>query len=144
MGLPHSGEVADSAFPSLAEDPWVVHPHVQADHGIDGYWRFRNDILILGNDMSRTREYFWKLRELAGFFRVQCESWSSNEIQFLEVIVRRDVNNNWYVTIPKYCGSSISKPLDPSSAHPVHVHRSWPQALAPRMMFLTCVVKQTA
>ena len=114
-----------------------MHPHVQAHHGIDGYWRFRDDILILGSDKSQAREFFWKLRELAGFFRVQCESWSSNEIQFLEVIVRKDVDNNRYVTIPKYRDSSISKPLDPSSAHPPHVHRSWPQALARRMMDLT-------
>ncbi|CAE7466663.1 unnamed protein product [Symbiodinium sp. CCMP2592] len=102
MGLPHSGEVADSAFAALAEDPWAVKRTIQAHHGIDGYWRFRDDILILGSNRQRAKEFFWELRKLAAFFKVQCEAWNAEEIQFLEVTVKKNVNTGRFETMPKY------------------------------------------
>ena len=137
MGLPHSGEVADSAFAALAEDPWATKHAIQVYHGIDGYWRFRDDILILGSDRQRAKEFFWELRKLATFFKLQCEAWNAEEIQFLEVTVRKNVNTGCFETMPKYRDSNISKPLDTSSAHPQHVHRSWPCGLARRVRMLT-------
>ena len=137
MGLPHSGEVADSAFATLAEDPWATDPDTQARHSIEGYWRFKDDILILGSRRQHAKEFFWKMRELAAFFKVQCEAWNADEIQFLEVIVRKNVDKGCFETMPKQRDSNISKPLDISSAHPGHVHRSWPHALMQRARALT-------
>ena len=137
MGLPHSGEVADSAFAALAEDPWATNPATQASHNIDGYWSFKDDILLLGSHKQRAKEFFWRLREMASFFKVKCETWNANEIQFLEVLVVKNARKGCFETKPRYRDSNISKPLDISSAHPQHVHRSWPMALTHRARSLT-------
>ena len=46
QGLLHSGEVADSALYWLAEYEWASKENLSR-HGIDGFWRFRDDGLVL-------------------------------------------------------------------------------------------------
>ena len=39
---------------------------------------------------------------------------------------------NEFITKPKYKDTHVARPLCASSAHPLHVHLSWPRALASR------------
>ena len=133
MGLPHSGEVADGCFAVLVEDAWAIVPEVLQQHEIEGYWRFKDDILILATNHNKAVNFVRRILDLAGFFKVKCDNWTPGEVQFLEVTIYKDLVASKFVTRPKQRESDISKPLDPSSAHPAHVHSSWPKALTRRI-----------
>ena len=55
---------------------------------------------------------------------------SSTSVKFLEV--RAYKGNNRFEIIPEYKDSDIGKVLNWNSAHPNHVHTSWPKALRTR------------
>ena len=53
QGLPHSGIVDDAALLMLCEYDWAIDPTVCQQNMIDGYWRFKDDAVILGRDRQR-------------------------------------------------------------------------------------------
>jgi hypothetical protein len=54
MGLNHSGEVSDFAFWSASERLMLPLLHT---FDIDGWWRFKDDMLILGRDITKIRQF---------------------------------------------------------------------------------------
>ena len=137
MGLPHSGDVVDACFAVLVEHPWATRLEVQQEHQIQAYWRFKDDILILGTNKQLAERFVKRICTLAGFFKVTGDPWQLDEVQFLEVAVRKNLAGSVFTTCPKYRDSDISKPLGRSSAHPEHVHTSWPKVLSRRIANLT-------
>ena len=86
MGLPHSGELANCAFLGLVERR-LLHPRILNEHGIRGHFRFRDDILLLGQGLaSRTRIYLDMMRTLATFYSLTAE-WGRSSIEYLEVSI---------------------------------------------------------
>ena len=63
------------------------------------------------------------------------ETVNSNEVRFLEVTTTKTVEG--FSTRPTYKASNISKPLCCTSAHPKHVHSSWPRGLMMRSISLS-------
>lgn len=84
MGFVCSGEASDTVFLCLAELPWAVDANAQKPFGISGYWRFKDDglIMIRGSTQSRM-EGFSKFKALAGVFKVTLEVFSRSEVTFL-------------------------------------------------------------
>lgn len=127
MGLKHSGDLADCALLLKAEVSWAVNPGVMQEHGIKAYWRFRDDVLLIATEPSLTMQYVRHLMHLAGYFRVVCERVSRERIIFLDVEVWREGSN--FHCAPAWKTSSLGIPICESSAHPRHVHVSWPTSL---------------
>jgi hypothetical protein len=55
MGLCHSGYVADILLFNMCERV-LVNPRTLQNFGTDGFWRFKDDILILGTDREQKAE----------------------------------------------------------------------------------------
>ena len=64
MGLVHSGEVAELAFFSICERGLVDTEASRQLHGLEAYWRFRDDIAMLATDVFKM-EALVKMREIA-------------------------------------------------------------------------------
>jgi hypothetical protein len=56
---------------------------------IDGYWRFKDDALLLVNDMDLAKQFIWDTMRLVDYFVVECEAVSSTQVKFLEVMVEK-------------------------------------------------------
>ena len=128
MGLLHSGEVADCALVALMELPITSS---LGPAGVKGYVRFRDDILILSaSKVPATKQLFTRMQQLASFYPLKIEfGWW--RIDFLELEISKSGDHFSVSHLLK--PSSLSPPLAPSSAHPRHVHSSWPQAYACRI-----------
>ena len=135
MGLVHSGEVADCAYFHRVERGRMDDKSYLARYKIDGYWRFKDDALLLVNDMDLAKQFIWDTMRLADYFVVECEAVSSTQVKFLEVMVEKTYER--FVIRPEYKPTNLGIPLDTSSAHPVHVHTSWPKAVLRRAMLLS-------
>ena len=88
MGLLHSGDVADLILYNNLER-WALDPNLMKEHGIDLYIRFRDDIFILATIRSKTREYIWEMRKKAKYFKLECESISSIQCRFLDLLIKK-------------------------------------------------------
>lgn len=122
MGLPHSGAVSDATLWWLGERQWATNKHIQAAHSVDGWWRFRDDIFILGRDMTKMRSFLNGFRErIMSVYKMEVEAASRSCVDFLAVEVR--IKNGRLVTLPREKPSGA--PLSNTSAHPPGVAR-WP------------------
>eukprot|EP00933_Yihiella_yeosuensis_P044464 TRINITY_DN39620_c0_g1_i1.p1 TRINITY_DN39620_c0_g1~~TRINITY_DN39620_c0_g1_i1.p1 ORF type:complete len:635 (+),score=76.46 TRINITY_DN39620_c0_g1_i1:476-2380(+) len=131
MGLKHSGDLADSALLFKAEHAWACNRDVMNFHGIQAYWRFRDDILIIATDPKLSLPYVTKFMSSAGYFKVLCERVSRTEVRFLDVRVWKQ--GVAFLSAPTWKPTSLGIPLCLSSAHPPHVHSSWPVGLIKRL-----------
>ncbi len=61
QGLIHSGEVVDSALYWKAECEWASADNL-AQHRIDGFWRFRDDGLMLARNSLQMLMHFTATR----------------------------------------------------------------------------------
>ena len=137
MGLPHSGALCDAAVIVRAERQHAGVLGVRQHHCIDGFWRYKDDVLVLGSDPGLANEFLRRYISFAGYFKIVCENVDSNQCKFLEVIVKKGVCE--FLTIPSYKNTNISKPLEMTSAHPPFVHKSWPIALRRRTQALASI-----
>ena len=103
-------------------------------YGIEGFWRFKDDGLVLGTNRGKAQEFLREYKKRASFFRVNIESVNSFTVRFLEVSV--DKTETLFTTEPMYKSTNISRPLCSTSAHPRHIHTSWIMALAKRSVEL--------
>ena len=101
----------------------------------DGYWGFKDDALLVVNDMKLAKQFIWDTMRLADYFVVECEAVSSTQVKFLEVMVI--ITYERFEIKPEYKPTNLGIPLDTSSAHLVHVHLSWPKAVLRRAMLLS-------
>ena len=123
MGLKHSGDVADlSLYEEL--ETWSTAESVLRENEIDGYWRFRDDILLLAGNRSKSVPYARQLVERGGIFKLKCEGFYESTVHFLDVRITR--TNTMFEFGPEFKPTSLQIPLSQCSAHPGHVHSSWP------------------
>ena len=127
MGLLHSGEVSDAGF-WIAAERWLLTTSVRQWCSITYWRRFRHDIFAITSNFPRFKIVFRWLRSRAALegYRLLTEDVSQNKITFLAVDVV--VINGGFVTKPR---ERIVAPfLSEYSAHPRHVHISWPCSVA--------------
>ena len=126
MGLLHSGEVSDAGF-WIAAERWLLTTSVRQWCSITYWRRFRDDILAITSNFPRFKHVFRWLRSRAALegYKLLTEDVSQNKITFLAVDVL--VINGGFVTKPR---ERIVAPFPSEySAHPRHVHISWPAVL---------------
>jgi len=135
QGLPHSGPVANSAFYSAVEKNLVSNRSIMDAHGMSSYFRFEDDIFLVSrrsagpatDGSANARNFLQMMRHrAAGLFEIQLEQSSCTSVTMLAVEVFRTASGA-LGTRPKL--KLRGQPLDNSSAHPPHVHSSWPVAL---------------
>eukprot|EP00438_Fugacium_kawagutii_P000047 Skav211389 [mRNA] locus=scaffold8085:1910:3208:+ [translate_table: standard] len=137
MGLNFSGELSDAAFYTMAEKWAISDPDIFGLAGILGYWRFKDDILIIvRSDCLRSfRNWFEQWKRRAGSFVLEVDTISQDETVFLDLDLQRRTNvgadGEASFTIafsPHFKTTSLGVPLSHNSSHPWHVHASWPFA----------------
>jgi len=126
MGLRHSGDVADLAFWVQCERDYACVPAMQLYHEISLYVRFKDDILIIGSCREKTRKFIHAIIQRSTLFKLVCDEINSHEIHFLDVRIFR--SGRRFGTEMAFKPTNLGIPLSTQSAHPVHVHVSWPVA----------------
>ena len=121
MGLPHSGELMDRAFSNSGERSLVA---MMAAYGVRGYWRYKDDILILATRGPLAWSFVRRLKELCSFFCLKVEDFDYFRIDYLDVHVCGD--RQFYGTTPILKPTSLSRPLGEDSLHAPHIHQTWP------------------
>ena len=131
MGQIASGEVADTTFLELAEVGFAALASVQSRFGIQRYLRYRDDMLIVGDDVNLMREFFEHIKRLVrGIYVVELSEASKSCISFLDVVVYKEVRGSttkvgWRLFFKP---TSQHLPLASDSGHAPTIHRSWPKA----------------
>ena len=140
MGIGCSGDISNAAFFAMAERSWAVDPRIQASHGVCGYFRYMDDLLIVVNGTSLQRQKFLRgLRERARFFRIQVESITSESVDYLDLRIYKGTrfHKTGYLDHEVFVKpTSVWQPLRRSSFHPASVHDAWPAMMVQRYMRL--------
>ena len=130
MGLTHSGDVADISFLARCEADFAADRQTLEKFALLAYWRFKDDIILLATNRPLLRQYIAEFRSRARYFNIIVEILGT-DVNFLDVNVF--IENNKIFTRPFTKMTDISVPLSTDSAHPKHVHASWPKAMTRRM-----------
>ena len=131
MGLLHAGDVADLAYYNGAERVWAACSVIMEAYGIMNIWRFRDDILVLASERFKTHAYGRGMINRAGYFITQCEKVSYDKIKYLDCEVW--VENGTIQSKPFVKPTNLGVPLQDTSCHPAHTHKSWPVSMVRRL-----------
>ena len=104
MGLTHSGATSECALLAGAELALAKALHT---YGIDFYGRFKDDVLIIFNDVGLLRSFIGKLRADHPF-QIVCESIVSKSVVFLGARVTK--TSGGYHCIPESKPSALNVP----------------------------------
>ena len=131
MGLILAGETADSCFWRFGEKSFAALSDVQQAHGILGYMRYRDDILIVARPKSSGRpsylEFMIELkRRVAHIYEVKIESIGSHSVDFLDVSIYQHGPRLTWEPFLKLSSQKVG--LSATSAHWRTIHESWPRA----------------
>ena len=131
QGLLHAGDLADLIWYLAIEHAWATVESNQLSHGILGYFRFRDDMLIVAEDSPRYQQYlegmFTRAAKIGYSVKVE---FVSNTVPFLNVAVTVDKCAQKYGTkLHTKASDLMNCPLDPRSAQAFHVHAVWPRAM---------------
>ena len=146
MGLNFSGELSDAAFYAMAERWMMDNPGTFDSAGILGYWRFKDDILVVvkQDHLSPFKAWYEHMKEKSGSFKLEVETVNQDQATFLDldlhVQTRKGVNGEPTFCIafePHFKKTSLGVPLSHTSSHPWHVHASWPFAELRRLRRLS-------
>ena len=94
MGLAHSGAVAEAALLAGSERRCI--PNI-AKFGIRCYFRFKDDVFIVFEDIGLLKLFFQDLK-VGHPFEIECEAIHSDTMQFLDVEVRK--TSSGFITKP--------------------------------------------
>jgi hypothetical protein len=112
-------------------ESWCTAKSVLEQFGIDGYWRFRDDILVLGSDRVKSVKFCQGMRARSRCFELECEGFYSNGVHFLEIGMH--IASIRFEVSPKFKDTALQIPLSFESGHSVHVHAGWPLAQMRRL-----------
>ena len=94
------------------------------EHAVQAFFRFKDDLLIIGHDRQLMMRYWRLFKQRAGYFNVLIEEVSDIGVDFLQVRVSR--RGHRFEAHPKYKASKMGMPLEGESSHPRSIHRTWP------------------
>jgi hypothetical protein len=127
MGAIHSGEVSDMLFYRLVEEVFLLIPSVRSQFLIRGYFRYRDDILlIVGRDCDTFKLFKEARRRLSGNYELEVERISPVGVPMLDVFLF--VQDGCVQYRPFFKPTLNKFPLLQHSAHAPSVHLSWPAA----------------
>ena len=73
QGFPHAGDVCDAAFSGLVESKFACDRDVRHRAGVRAYWRFKDGILIIGQNRRGTIDFARSVMDRGSFFKLVCE-----------------------------------------------------------------------
>ena len=116
----------DSTFYSRVEKNLF---RMSRSFGVRRYFRYRDDIIILGRHDQRKLVWNFVRRMFneAGYFDMKVEDVSYGEAEFLDMSVQS--SEGICYTKAKFKTASLSRPLGEDSLHSPFVHRTWPIAV---------------
>ena len=134
MGIRHSSELADTTFYML-HDKDNISRSVLDDHGINGYWRFKDDILVLGSSKEGANTWFQRFKASPEpVFTMKCVQFSK-KVEYLDPWA--EISDLGIKTVPRTKVSNLDvPPLQEDSCHNPSVHKSWPRNLLFRKLNL--------
>lgn len=137
MGLLCSGELVDSTFYKTVEES--ILPDLNK-WGVIGYFRFRDDILVIAECSRETLiDFVMLLKTSSVVWKLKVESVSQFEVCFLDL--RLFKGDRWHATrcldIALFHKETAQKQvLATHSLHAPHTHLSWPRSLVHRIFTL--------
>ena len=137
MGLLCSGELCDSAFYKTVEESILPNLH---RWGVLGYFRFRDDILvIIDSPLPTLMNFVSTLKARSTVWKLKVESLSQSEVCFLDLRIFK--GERWHATkcldVTIHHKETAQKQiLATHSLHPPHTHLSWPKSLVHRIFAL--------
>jgi hypothetical protein len=135
MGLTHSGETADAALANCMELGLINDPDALTVHGLVAYYRFKDDILMIGNNRMRIRALYRQMEERSKFYVLYAEGVSKSQARMLDTLLTYDGNK--IESSVAYKDTATDTTLSTGSAHHSQVHMMWPQAYMTRIFNLT-------
>jgi hypothetical protein len=135
MGLTHSGETADAALANCMEHGLINSPDALHVHGLVAYYRFKDDILMIGNNRRRMRAMYKQMEARSKFYVLYVEGVSKTEARMLDTLLSYDGNK--IESCVAYKDTATDTTLSTGSAHHSQVHMMWPQAYMTRIFNLT-------
>jgi hypothetical protein len=130
QGQVASGDISDVTFYRLVEDG-LVSDSILAQHGIEMYARYRDDIIILARQANSVRQFVALMKGRAkALYNIKCESVSSHSCDFLDFTIYkgREFRKGSLSIRPYHKPTSQHIPLSSESCHNMSVHMSWPRA----------------
>ena len=90
MGQIASGEIADTTFLELAEAKFASLSSIQHEYRIQAYIRYRDDIIIIGDDVDLLRAFIWTIKDMVrGVYELELSEYSRSSISFLAFFVSK-------------------------------------------------------
>ena len=128
MGMLAPGHVADSAFYSMVEAPFVLTTSTRRKFGLFFYARFKDDIFIIfdaSSGVEKMRDFVCEFRKRSGPFILKMESVSRHGCQMLDLFVSVGPSGRLMFSLFSK-PTSIWQPLSLESCHPLSIHMHWP------------------
>ena len=83
-----SGDISDSTFYALVEHDYAVDASVCSNHGVLGYARYRDDIIIAARPGDEIRNFFNGMRSRCrDVYKLTCSKVASTECEFLDFYI---------------------------------------------------------
>ena len=134
IGLLHAGNAAGACFFSMVERVLLMEG-AYANAGVLDWFRFRDDCLFVIKGGFSFKSLWARMEEMAGFFDMKFEDVSTVEIQYLDIVLRREGAS--ILSFPFLRNPGLKRMLSKQSAHPWAVHTSWPRFMMRRVENLT-------
>ena len=131
MGLNASGDIADAAFVIDRERSFILQPHIIEKYAVKLHVRVKDDIfMIFGNSPHRSRiARDWDAICSQSMFCI--DKWEASmwgvEVVDLHVFRKEKTSSRLPYKV-HFKPSSLSVPLNPTSAHNPNILKSWPLA----------------
>jgi hypothetical protein len=131
IGLLHSALVASVLFILDVEIPLFSRCSLQR-RGVQLYARYHDDIYTIASSIGHVKQLYKSIKRESDVFTIVCSAVGSHftSVQYLDVTV--SFSGSSVVAMPTL--EKTVTPLCVTSAHPPHVHRSWPNALVHRVL----------
>ena len=127
QGLGHSGDIADIALANIVEIPWACLPEIQHKYRIKLFRRYRDDMLIIGENKDLAVEFVEEYKGRSKYFLVDIEEAAESELRVLDLNIIK-TKGSYLVGVGFKSNFHSTAPLEPSSGHVPSVHISWPKA----------------
>ena len=139
MGLPHSGEVAESLL-ATRECECLLDDDFRNKYSILAYLRYRDDgvLLIDDNGDGNVAFCYRTMFDILMPFVVQVEEISQHTVNTLDLTLTINQTTGCIEYQPFIKPTALKVLLNPSSYHTKAVHKAWPLAETFRIQRLSC------
>ena len=130
----HAGDMADAIYYSMVERDLLASDEF-VNSGVIDWFRFRDDMCFFLKKGQTFNVLLEKMRRNGKFFELKIEDYSTMEMRYLDVVIRR--HNDRVETFPFLKDPRLSRRLSMVSAHPRDIHLAWPRIMLERVVPLT-------